>query len=290
MRKLSPKKVKKFEDRQVARFHKWHARRPGWMARLSAWLTAPIVWVFRQIIPHGAVEATLHGNFWLARRWARERTTLKALGASSFDELSNAELLHADRAVRKIHRRATWLAAVIGMVSGAFGFFALPVGMAAALNLALRTIHRIGLCYGYAAQTEAERLFIYYTLSLAGSRAPAEKSASLDALRELQARIAATAPAVAEEPSAAEPSAAGPVDDKIRHHVFTIAHHDFSREITKQLVEVRLLTAIPGVGALVGLIVDTNYMRSVGWAARHAYQLRWLSERSRLPEALLAEG
>ena len=76
----------------------------------------------------------------------------------------------------------------------------------------------------------------------------------------------------------------------IRQKVFTVAHHDFSREITKQLVDVRILTAIPGIGAIVGIIVDTNYMRSVGWAARHAYQLRWLSERSRLPETVLVEG
>jgi hypothetical protein len=277
MRSLSPKKVKKFEDRQIVRFRKWHARRPGWFARLVAWLTTPIVWVFRHVIPHSAVETTLHGNFWLARRWARERTTLKTLGVSSFDELADAELLHADRAVRKIHSRATWLAAVIGVASGTFGVFALPVGMAAALNLALRTIQRIGLCYGYAAQTEAERLFIYYTLSLAGNRAPDEKTVSLEALRELQARIAQAAPV-------AESSAAEPIDEKIRHHAFSIAHHDFSREITKQLVEVRLLTAIPGIGAIMGLIVDTNYMRSVGWAARHAYQHRWLRDRGRWPE------
>ena len=275
MRKVSPKAARKYETRQVARIRKWRSRRPGWTARMVAKLTAPIVWMFRQIIPHGAVEATLHGNFWLARRWARERTTLRSLGASSFAELTEAELLHADRAVRKIHRRATYLAALIGVASGTFGIFALPVGMAAALNVALRTIHRIGLCYGYEAQTEAERLFIYYTLSLAGNRGPAEKSVSLDALRELQAKIALAAP---------EPIAGELVDDKTRHHAFSIAHHDFSREITKQLVEVRLLTAIPGIGAVMGLIVDTNYMRSVGWAARHAYQLRWLRERGRWPE------
>jgi hypothetical protein len=275
MRKVSPKAARKYETKQVARIRKWHVSRPGLTARAVAKLTAPIVWMFRQVIPHGAVEATLHGNFWLARRWARERTTLRSLGASSFAELSDAELLQADRAVRKIHRRATYLAALIGVASGTFGIFALPVGMAAALNVALRTIHRIGLCYGYEAQTEAERLFIYYTLSLAGNRAPAEKTVSLDALRELQARIASAPP---------EPVAGELVDDKTRHHAFTIAHHDFSREITRQLVEVRLLTAIPGIGAVMGLIVDTNYMRSVGWAARHAYQLRRLRERGRWPE------
>ena len=63
-----------------------------------------------------------------------------------------------------------------------------------------------------------------------------------------------------------------------------IAHHDFSREITKQLVEMRLLTSIPVIGAGIGIVVDASYMRSVGWAARHAYHLRWLGDHGRLPE------
>jgi hypothetical protein len=279
MHRVSEKAAKKYEARQITRIHKWRQRRPGLIARTLGFLTTPIVYLFRRIIPPNAVEATLHGNMWLARRWARERKTLSSLGVSDVAELSMAELLHSDRAVRKIHRRAVWLAGSIGFVAGIFGIFALPVGMAGMLNVALRTIHRVGLCYGYPATNEAERLFIYYTLSLAGHRSPQEKAHSLAALRELQAMIAAAPP---------EPDA--PVDASIRQKVFTIAHHDFSREITKQLVDVRILTAIPGIGAIVGIIVDTNYMRSVGWAARHAYQMRWLNERSRLPETLRVEG
>jgi hypothetical protein len=194
------------------------------------------------------------------------------LGASSFAELTAADLLHSDRAVRKIHSRAIYLAGGLGFVSGMFGFLALPIGIVGSMNIALRTIHRIGLCYGYAAPTEAEQLFVYYTLSLAGNRAPHEKAASLQAMRELQAMIAA-----APHPSAADKG----VDPTLRHQAFTIAHHDFSREITKQLVEVRILTAVPVIGAVIGIIVDANYIRSVGWAARHAYQLRWLHDRGR---------
>jgi EcsC protein family len=279
MRQVSAKAAKKHEARQVARFHKWRRKRPGLIVRTLDFLTRPVVYLFRRIIPHSTVERVLHSNLLLARRWARERTTLRTLGVSDLSELSTAELLHSDRAVRKVHSRAVWLAGTVGFVAGVFGIFALPLGMAAMLNIALRTIHRVGLCYGYPATNEAERLFIYYTLSLAGHRSPQEKAHSLAALRELQTMIAAAPP---------EPDA--PVDASIRQKVFTVAHHDFSREITKQLVDVRILTAIPGIGAIVGIIVDTNYMRSVGWAARHAYQLRWLSERSRLPETVLAEG
>ncbi|HEX4507893.1 MAG TPA: EcsC family protein [Alphaproteobacteria bacterium] len=278
MRKVSDKAVRKYEARQVKRIHTWQRRRPGWIARTVEFLVSPIVWLFRRIIPHSTVENILHGNLTLARRWARHGKTLSSLGVAHHSELSQAELLHSDRTVKRIHGRAVWLAAGAGFASGIFGIFALPVGMAAILNIALRTIHRIGLCYGYPADSEAERLFVYYTLSLAGNRRPEDKAVSLQAMRELQAAIAALPP----EPD--QPH--GAIDDTHRHKALDLAHHDFSREITKQLVEVRILTSIPGIGGIVGLIVDTRYIRSVGWAARHAYQLRWLEERGRLPEVL----
>jgi hypothetical protein len=288
MRKVSPNAAKKFETRQINRIHKWRQRHPGFVARTVELLLTPIVWAFRRAIPPTAVEATLHGNLWLARRWAREGKTLRTLGVADFREMTQAELLHPEPVVRTIHRRAVWMAAGIGFSSGIFGFLALPVGMAGALNLALRTIHRIGLCYGYPATSEGERLFIYYVLSLAGNRSPHDKAVSLQALAELQAAMAAAAPA-SRLTTADETGADDPLHPHIRQKAFTIAHHDFSAEITRQLVVVRLLTSIPGIGGLVALIVDTRYMRSVGWAARHAYQLRWLTERGRLPETLRIE-
>jgi hypothetical protein len=285
MRKVSEKAAKKYEARQVRRIHKWQRRRPGWIARTIELVVSPIVYLFRRIIPHSTVENILHGNLTVARRWAREGGTLRALGVAHHSELTERELLHSDRTVRRIHGRAVWLAASVGFASGIFGIFALPVGMAAMLNIALRTIHRIGLCYGYPAESEAERLFVYYTLSLAGNQMPENKAVSLKAMRELQAAIAAKPPELGVPHGPSLPH--GLVDDAIRHKAFDLAHHDFSREITRQLVEVRVLTSIPGIGGIVSLIVDTRYMRSVGWAARHAYQLRWLEERGRLPETLV---
>jgi hypothetical protein len=279
MRKVSAKAARKYEARQVRRIDKWQRRRPGWIARTIEFLVSPIVYLIRRIIPHSTVENILHSNLSIARRWAREGTTLRSLGVSHYGELTDRELLHSDRTVRRIHGRAVWWSAGVGFVAGVFGIFALPVGMAAMLNLALRTIHRIGLCYGYPAESEAERLFVYYTLSLAGNHKPEDKAFSLQAMRELREAMATSPPEPDRPP--------GSLDDTIRHKAFSIAHHDFSREITRQLVEIRILTSIPGIGGLIGLIVDTRYMRSVGWAARHAYQIRWLEERGRLPEALL---
>jgi hypothetical protein len=264
MRKSSARAIQKYEAKQIARINKWRQRRPGRIARAVDFLTRPIVWAFRQIIPHSAVEATLEGNLWLAHRWAHEHSALRGLGAGSFAELAETELRHNDRFVRKTHRRAIYLASGVGFVAGFFGFLALPLGMAGALNLALRTIRRIGLCYGYAELDDTERLFIYYSLSLAGNPTQEEKAVSLQALTQLQRRMAEI--------------------EVLHQHALALAHHDFSKEITKQLVQVRLLTAIPVVGAAVGLIVDAIYIRSVGWAARNAYQRRWLRDRGRWPE------
>ena len=63
------------------------------------------------------------------------------------------------------------------------------------------------------------------------------------------------------------------------------------RQIAKtygyQLTRSRLLTAVPIVGGGVGLLIDGNYLRKVGWTARRYYQRRWLMERGRWPNELI---
>ncbi len=66
MRKVSPKAAQKFEAKQIARIQKWRSRRLGRLARLTGWATTPVVVALRAIIPHSAVEATLHGNIVVA--------------------------------------------------------------------------------------------------------------------------------------------------------------------------------------------------------------------------------
>ena len=53
MRQVSAKAAKKYEARQVARFHKWRQKRPGLIPRMLDFLTRPVVYLFRRIIPHG---------------------------------------------------------------------------------------------------------------------------------------------------------------------------------------------------------------------------------------------
>lgn len=63
-----------------------------------------------------------------------------------------------------------------------------------------------------------------------------------------------------------------------------------SREVAKQLgyrlTKSRIQAGIPVLGGGVGLLLDGNYMRSVGWTARHYSQRRWLQDRGLWPDII----
>lgn len=238
----------------------------------------PIGWVFRKIIPAGAIEGALHGGMWLAELWADKDGVLRDLQAESFDDLADYDLDRLDRAADNVHNWAIAYGSGVGLANGAAGFIAIPLGVPGLINIAMRTVRKIGLCYGYDNLTEEEKLFIFNVMVLAGASGPAEKAASLLALRELQVMI------VTQTFKSMAAKAAGDSLGKFSAEGFVIAVREFGKRIGIQMTRNRLLMAVPIVGGGVGLLVDGNYIRNIGWAARRAYQERWLRDRGRWPE------
>lgn len=53
------------------------------------------------------------------------------------------------------------------------------------VTIALRTIHKIGICYGYKALTLEDTQFVYSIMSVAGSNSMQEKNMALVTLKQL---------------------------------------------------------------------------------------------------------
>ena len=263
-----------YEAHQVAQIRQWQDRRSGLVGRMLSKVTQPAGWLLRRIVPPGAVEGALRGGLWLADRWADQHRILRDLGAKNFRDLAGFPLSRLDREADSVHNWAIAYGAGVGGVQGAAGLLAAPVGVPAVINVALRTIRKIGLCYGYQELDEAEKIFIFHVLALAGSHDQAEKAASLLALRELQILIAKrTFKSMAEKAAS----------DAFSKEALVIAIREFGKRIGVQMTRNRLLMAVPIAGGGVGLLLDGNYIRNVGHAARFSYQERWLRDRGRWP-------
>jgi hypothetical protein len=263
-----------YEARQIAQIRQWKGRRSGLVGRVLAKVTQPAGWVLRRIVPPGAVEGALRGGLWLADQWADQQRILRDLDAKEFRDLATHSLSRLDREADSVHNWAIAYGAGLGGAQGVVGLLAAPIGVPGVINVALRTIRKIGLCYGYQELDEAEKIFIFHVLALAGSHDQAEKTASLLALRELQVLIAKrTFKSMAEKAAS----------DTFSKEALVIAIREFGKRIGIQMTRNRLLMAVPIAGGGVGLLLDGNYIRNVGHAARFSYQERWLRDRGRWP-------
>lgn len=213
-----------------------------------------------------------HGSFfdnalWLADQWADQNRILMALGVRSFRDLAECPLSNLDREADGVRTWAVGYGAVLGMAQGAAGLIAMPIGVPSVINVALlRTIRTIGLCYGYDELDEAEKIFIFHVLGLAGSQDQMEKTASLLALHELQVLIAKrTFKSMAEKAAS----------DIISKEALVLTIREFGKRIGIQLTRNHLLMAVPTAGGGVGLLLVGHFLRRVGLAAQLSYQERW---------------
>lgn len=183
-------------------------------------VTAPVGWVFQQIIPPGAIESALHVNTWLADQWTDRKAILKELQVENFAQLAEHELSKLDDVADGVHDGGILYGGGVGAANGAGGLLFALLGVPGIVNVALRTIRKIGLCYGYSELHPAEKLF--NVLSLAGSGGPAGRVASLLALRELQVLIAS---------QTFKSMAAKAAENSIGKEAFVIALREFGKRI-----------------------------------------------------------
>lgn len=232
--------------------------------------------VIRRAIPSGAIEGAINANVWLAEQWADEHSVLRDLGAQDFGDLGDYDLERLDAAANRVQNWAIGYAGLAGGIAGAGGILIAAPAVAVLINISMRTIRRIGLCYGYQATDHLERRFMLQVLALAGdSGNQAAKLGAAELLREMQLMLARKT-----WKSMAEKAA----QDTASKEAFLTALRVGARKIGMDLTKKRALTAVPIIGGGVGLLLDGNYLRQVGWTARHCYQRRWLSDRGRWPE------
>ncbi len=236
----------------------------------------------RKVIPYGAIEGAINANIWVAHQWARESGILKELEIDNFEAVSQLDLEKLDTVANKTHNVAIGMGGMAGAAGGAGGLlFAVP-SVAVIINLTMRTIRQIGLCYGFHHDDHIERACLLEVMSLIGGGV--DQSAKVASSRLLQETFVMLNRQTFK--SMAEKAAR----DRALKEAFITEIRKVARGLGYRLTKARLQTAIPYVGGGVGLLLDGNYMRTVGWTARYYYQRRWLQERGRWPETIDAQS
>lgn len=135
--------------------------------------------------------------------------------------------------------------------------------------------NRIGVCYGYECKTKSDRDFILGIMAAAGANSVEEKLAALTTLRMIEVTIARqTWRAMAEKAA----------QQQFGKETAIIGIRNLAKQIGVNVTKRKALAAIPAIGALVGGSVNGWYIKDVGWAARRAFQERWLIDNQKIME------
>ncbi len=257
-----------YEKKQVAKIKAWKKEEPGVVSKTFGVIVEPLAWLVRKVVPEAAIRGALDASN-AAAKWLTDTEDIRKEAGClhNIEELQEKDLAISDKLADAVHTWAIGMGTLEGVATGTIGLPGIAIDVPAIITLALRTIHKIGVCYGFEAVNEDDNRFVYGIMSASSANSVEEKLAALAALRSVQVTLAKTTwkrmtIIAAEKPLSKEGG--------------ILALKNLAKQLGVNLTKRKALVAIPFIGAAVGGSVNAWYIKELGWAARRAFQERWL--------------
>lgn len=265
-----------YEVEQVRKIKKWKKEKPGIIGQTFGIIFFPATWLFKRLVPLKAVDQVIGSANSVAKFLTDEEDIKREGKVFEIKELRKKDLKQLDRLADEVHDSAIAMAAAEGSATGLGGIGLLAVDIAAIITLALRTIHKIALCYGYKLNGDQGKRFALEIIAASGSRSKAEKAGDVMVLESIEANIAEQVWEGMTEEAAERLLAKG---------IKMLAVKRMTKRLGLRLFSQKLLQLIPLLGAAIGGSLNACYIKDVGWSARHVFQQRWLVEHKKLHSA-----
>jgi uncharacterized protein (DUF697 family) len=258
-----------YEKEQIHAINEWRMEKPTVINAALSYVMFPISIFLQAIVPESAMRGAIDGTSAAAEWLADEKDILRKGEVPAIDVLKSKDLLMSDTLANEIHNWAIGIASAEGAGSGMLGIYGLALDIPFIITFALRTIHKIGLCYGYKTKDEHNKHFVLALLSAAGANTAKEKAEAVKILRAIDVMVAKqTLKAIAKKAA----------QQQLSKEVVLISMNNLGRQLGLNITKRKALQAIPVIGAVVGSSVNAWFINDVGWAARRVFQERWLIE------------
>lgn len=265
-------KLTKYEQQQLGAIEEWKQEEPGVVSNIVGVVLSPISWLINKTIPTSVIQSILEGANKIAGSIADENDILRDAGVGSIEELKEISLEKCDVLANSTHNWAIGIATAEGGITGSAGLPGLALDIPLTITFALRTIHKIGLCYGYRLDDAEGTQIVLGILAASGANSMEEKLSALLALHQIKILVQKTTWKAME---------------KIAENQFTkkagiLATKAVAKSLGINMTKRKTLQAIPLIGALVGASVNGWYIKDVAWAARRDFQERWLLDNNKI--------
>ncbi len=260
-----------YEQQQIDGIEAWEAQPPSAMARTMGFLAAPLAWAAQKMIPEELMEKAIDAALNAAASVSGSDDLLveaKKLGfeAASTRDLAKAPLHVSDGLAENVTMWAKGLAAAEGAVTGMAGLPGLTADVPALLVLAIRTIRRLGACYGFDTSAEAERSFILQTLRAGAANTMEDKKSAIAGAAEVKAILDGTETAISTREQGAI----------LGREAFAAAVRNLAKQLCINITRRKAAQVIPVVGGGVGAAMNVMFISDVAEAASRLYQKRRL--------------
>lgn len=237
-----------YERSQIDAIARWKSTAPSRLAEAVDRLTAPLTWVVGHFVPRGVVTRLVSTMEAVAARSDSARDVARSAGVADVRELAAAPLETCDRLAERFSAWAERFA-LVEATATAFGgpLFHVP----AQLIAALRSVSRIGHCYGYPLDGPVDRATVIDIMEIS----------MLQSVEDRRRTVAALHAAIDRNSDSLE--GAG----------------DVLARTSRNMIAEEALDLVPVVGTAVSFLFDSQFMHAVDDTARRIYQERWLRDR-----------
>lgn len=262
-----------YEQSQFNEIIKWKEKGPSVGKKATSFIIKPVAWITNKIIPQKAIQTALKGAIKVAEKFADENDLIRDAKIKNIEELKTKDLQISDKLANNVHNWALPIAGTEGGICGAIGLPGMVADIPAIITFALRTIHKIGLCYGYKSTTQEDIQFVYAIMSAAGANTMEEKNIALLTLKQLNVILTKQTWKKMAEKAA---------QNKMTNEAFLITIKGLAKQLGINITKNGAKKAIPIIGGGVGAAMNVAFIQDISWAARRCFQERWLYDNGKI--------
>jgi hypothetical protein len=246
-------KLTEYESKQIEDIAAWKSVPPNPLDEITKKIMHPVGHWLGKLIPDAPAKALFDRAYALSQRLAGQEDILRQAGVKDLAALRKKPLEECDQRAAKVSGTANLIAAVEGLATGAGGFLTTFLDVPILFVLTLRTIMRIGHCYGYPLDSKRGQAFVLGVYLTATSGTLHTKYRRLEELRELEELL-----------------------------ISETQKEILSEELLSFVFQLEVFDFVPGIGAISGAVLNIGVMRRVERTARRVFQERWLRDNGKV--------
>ena len=239
------KSLTAYEKQQVAEIAVWKSKPINPVAEAWNMVVLQAAKAVTFLVPDVLVRSAIELSYSAAHKLAPPQSIARQAGVKDVRELRKSPLEKCDRLTHRVSFAARTLAAAEGAATGAGGAATTLIDVPLLFASALRTIIRIGQCYGYPGGEPRDRYFNLGVLTIATAGSVATRLQRLDQLKDLEELLV-------EETQV----------DMIRS------------ELLSFIFQLEVFEEIPGIGIASGALLNLSFMHRVDVTVRRVFQER----------------